>query len=160
MLRRRNASHMSVLPYLSCRVPEIPPSSLRVVLGGRRLHPKLPLLHFPPGCTNIELPIFKPFVLFSRPIITHNRHSFECKITLNMSLPRVGFFVSLSNSDSRLAGVPMASPTLVPRFGGQSYRKHITAYPSLRLLCHLYGVISSKSFRLIVVRLFASLISE
>ena len=26
----------------------------------------------------------------------------------------------------------MASPTLVPRFGGQSYRKLITAYPSLR----------------------------
>ena len=40
---------------------------------------------------------------------------------------------SLSNSDSRLAGVPMASPTLVPRFGGQSYRKLITVYPSLRV---------------------------
>ena len=45
-------------------------------------------------------------------------------------VPRSG---SLSNSDSRLAGVPMASPTLVPRFGGQSYRKLITAYPSLRV---------------------------
>ena len=30
---------------------------------------------------------------------------------------------------TRLAGYPMASPTLVPRFGGQSYRKLITAYP-------------------------------
>ena len=27
-------------------------------------------------------------------------------------------------------GSPMASPTLVPRFGGQSYRKLITTYPS------------------------------
>ena len=55
---------------------------------------------------------------------------------LDYSLRRaegVGTETSLSNSDSRLAGVPMASPTLVPRFGGQSYRKLITVYPSLRV---------------------------
>ena len=44
---------------------------------------------------------------------------------------RLSHGTSLSNSDSRLAGVPMASPTLVPRFGGQLYRKLITVSDNL-----------------------------
>ena len=38
-------------------------------------------------------------------------------------------------------GVPIASPTLVPRFGGQSYRNLITAYLDLYELMHINNAI-------------------